>query len=324
MKTRPLGQTGLNVTEIGFGGAAIAGLYAAVTRDAAMATMQAAWDAGMRFFDTAPYYGQGLSERRMGDFLQGRSGYVLSTKVGRLLHPVPADQTPDNGFVGALPFRIERDYSYDGVMRSHDYSLARLGLGRVDILFVHDLEPRGLGAAYAGHLARFLDGGLRALEDLKSQGAIAGWGLGVNEVAAVLNVMDRARMDCLLLAGRHTLLDRTGAAEVMPRCLAAGTGVVIGGVYNSGILATGPVPGAHFDYGPPGADILARVTRLQATAAAQGTTLAAAALQFALQHPAVGSVLIGSARPASMRRTAGLLDQPAPIDWTAFDAPALT
>lgn len=315
--TRRLGTTQLHLTELGFGGGAIGGLYAAVSTDAAMAAMQAAWDTGMRYFDTAPFYGSGLSERRVGDFLRDRTGHVLSTKVGKMLYPVPRDRLPPGSFVDPLPFAVDVDYSYDGVLRSHELSLARLGLSRIDILYVHDLEPRSLGAAYGHHLATFLDGGLRALDDLRSQGAIAAYGLGVNDVQAMIDVMDRARIDGLLLAGRYTLLDRSAAAEVLPRCVAAGTGVVIGGVFNSGILATGAVPGAHFDYGPASEDILARVTAMDHEAQAQGGTLAGAALRFVLDHPAVASVLVGSARASSLRRNAALLREPPP-DWAAF------
>ena len=204
---RALGTTGLQVTDLGFGGAGIGGLYVAVGRDAAMTAMQAAWDEGMRYFDTAPFYGFGLSERRVGDFLRDKSGYVLSTKVGKMLRAVPQDQVPDHGFVGPLPFAVDFDYSYDAVMRSYEFSLARLGLNKIDILYVHDLEKRNLGAAYDAHFSRFMDGGLKAL---KSAGAIAGFGLGVNEVSAVLAVIDRVKLDCLLLAGRYTLPDRTG------------------------------------------------------------------------------------------------------------------
>lgn len=321
--TRALGQTGLQLTELGFGGGAIGGLYAAVSRDAAIEAMQAAWDVGMRYFDTAPFYGFGLSERRVGDFLRGKSGYVLSTKVGKLLRPVPDDQVPDHGFVDPLPFGVSFDYSYDAIMRSFDMSLARLGLNAAHILYVHDLERRSLGAAYDGHFRSFMDSGLRALDDLKSQGAIAGYGLGVNEVAAVLAVMDRARLDCLLLAGRYTLLDRTAAAEVMPKCLAAGTGVVIGGVFNSGILATGAVSGAHFDYGPVSDDIIVRVNAMDAAAKGQGGSLAAAALKFVLTHPAVASVLIGSSKASSLQRNAVTLAQAPSFDWSAFDQFAL-
>ena len=324
MQTRPLGTTGLQLTELGFGAAGIGGLYVPVGYDAAMTAMKAAWDVGMRYFDTAPYYGHGLSERRVGDFLRDKSGYVLSSKVGKLLKPVPKAQVADHGFVDPLPFAVEFDYSYDAIMRSYEVSLARLGLNRIDILYVHDLELRSLGTGYDDHFAQFLNSGMKALEDLKSQGAIAGYGLGVNEVSAVLRVMDHARLDCLLLAGRYTLLDRTGAAKVMPRCLAAGTGVVIGGVFNSGILATGAVPGAHHDYGPPSADIIERVTTMAAEAKRQGTTLPAAAMRFVLDHPAVASVLIGSAKAGSLIRNANLLRDRSALEWAAFDTLAVT
>ena len=327
MKTRALGQTGLQVTELGFGGASIANLFAPVPRDVAMATLQTAWDGGMRYFDTAPFYGHGLSERRTGDFLQGqdRDAFVLSTKVGKLLRPVPLGQVPDYGFADPLPFAVDFDYSRDAILRSFEYSLARLGLNRIDVLYVHDLERAALGASYDGHFRTFMDSGHRALDDLKSAGAIAAWGLGSNEVAAILAVMRRVRIDALLLAGRYTLLDRTAAAELMPLCLEQGVGVVLGGVFNSGILATGPVAGAHFDYGPPNQDILARVAALAAHAAAQGASLPGAALQFALQHPAVASVLIGSAKPASVTRNFALMspDLPATI-WPGFDPHVLT
>ena len=321
---RALGTTGLQLTELGFGGGGIGGLYVSVGRDPAIKAMQAAWDAGMRYFDTAPFYGFGLSERRVGDFLRDKSGYVVSTKVGKMLRAVPKDQVPDHGFVDPLPFAVDFDYSYDAVMRSYEFSLARLGLNRIDILYVHDLEKRSLGAGYDAHFASFMDSGLKALDALKSAGAIAGYGLGVNEVSAVLNVIDRVRLDCLLLAGRYTLLDRTGAAEVMPKCLAAGTGVVIGGVFNSGILATGAVPGAHHDYGPASADIIDRVNAMEAEAKRQGSTLPAAAMRFVLDHPAVASVLVGSAKASSLIRNAALLRDAKGLDWAAFNALAVT
>ena len=321
--TRRLGSTGLQLTELGFGAGGIGGLYAAVNREAAMAAMQAAWDVGMRYFDTAPFYGHGLSERRVGDFLRDKTGYVLSTKVGKLLRAVPQDQVPNHGFVDPLSFAVDFDYSHDGILRSFEASLARLGLNRVDILFVHDLERRNLGDDYDRHFATFMNSGLKALEALKSEGTVAAYGLGVNEVNAVLNVIDRTRIDCLLLAGRYTLLDRTAAAEVMPKCLAAGTSVVIGGVFNSGILATGAVPGAHFDYGPASPYIAARVTAMASEAQRQGVSLPAAAMRFVLDHPAVVSVLIGSANPRSLTLNAALLRNTPPLEWSRFNAFAL-
>jgi D-threo-aldose 1-dehydrogenase len=321
--TRPLGTTGLQLTELGFGGGGIGGLYVPVGREAAMAAMQAAWDAGMRYFDTAPFYGFGLSERRVGDFLRDKSGYVLSTKVGKMLRAVARDQVPDHGFVDPLPFAVDFDYSHDAILRSYEVSLARLGLNKIDILYIHDLEKRSLGADYDRHFKTFMDGGLKALDALKSQGAISGYGLGVNEVSAVSNVMNRARLDCLLLAGRYTLLDRTGAAEVMPKCLAAGTGVVIGGVFNSGILATGAVPGAHHDYGPASPDIVARVNAMAAEVKSQGATLPGAAIRFVLDHPAVASVLIGSAKASSLARNAALWRDTPVLDWANFNEVAV-
>jgi D-threo-aldose 1-dehydrogenase len=318
--TRALGTTGLHLTELGFGGGAIGGLYAAAGREAAMGAMQAGWDAGMRYFDTAPFYGFGLSERRVGDFLRDKASYVLSTKVGKMLRAVPKDQVPDHGFVDPLPFAVDFDYSYDAIMRSFEFSLARLGLNRIDILYVHDLEKRSLGAGYDAHFTSFMDSGLKALDALKSAGVIAGFGLGVNEVSAVLNVIDRVRLDCLLLAGRYTLLDRTGAAEVMPKCLAAGTGVVIGGVFNSGILATGAVPDAHHDYGAASADIIDRVNAMEAEAKRQGSTLPAVAMRFVLDHPAVASVLVGSTKASSVIRNAALVRDFKALDWAAFNA----
>ena len=278
----------------------------------------------MRYFDTAPFYGFGLSERRVGDFLRDKSGYVLSTKVGKLLRAIPQDQVPDHGFVKPLPFTVDFDYSYDAIMRSYEFSLARLGLNKIDILFVHDPEKRSLGAAYDADFASFMDGGLKALDRLKSAGAIAGFGMGVNQVSAVLAVIDRVRLDCLLLASRYTLLDRTGAAEVMPKCLAAGTGVVIGNVFNSGILATGAVAGARHDYGPARADVIERVNAMEAEVKRQGSTLPAAAMRFVLDHPAVASVLIGSAKASRLTRNAALLRDAKVLNWAAFNALAVT
>ncbi len=327
MKRRRIGSTSLEVTEIGLGGAAIGGLYRAVSRDAAERTFTAAWDAGIRYFDTAPFYGFGLSERRMGDFLRDhpRDSYVLSTKVGRLLRPVPENQVPDHSYVDPLPFAVDYDYSYDGIMQSVEFSLARLGLNRIDILFVHDIGAYTHGQEVnQKHLGDFLDSGVKALEKLKSERVIAAYGLGVNETQVCLDVMARTSLDCILLAGRYTLLDRTASAELVPLCRKAGTSLVIGGVFNSGILATGPVEGAHFDYGPADNDILQRVGRLQDIAGNAGVPLAAAALQFPLRNSAVATVLVGTAKAESLRRNLDLIDAQIPSPaWSAFDSAAI-
>ncbi|MEP9372118.1 aldo/keto reductase [Mesorhizobium sp. KR1-2] len=315
MKKRRIGDTALEVTEVSFGGAAIGGLYRACPREAAMDTLERAWQAGLRYFDTAPFYGFGLSERRVGDFLRDkkRGDYVLSTKVGRLLSPVPDDQVPDLGYVDPLPFRVDYDYSYDGIMRSVEFSYARLGLNLIDILFVHDIGVYTHGVEKTNiHFRQLMEGGLRALEELKSAGTIAAYGLGVNEVQICLDVLAEAPLDCILLAGRYSLLDRSAEEKLLPLCRARNTSLVIGGVFNSGILATGPVPGATFDYGPAPAEVFTRVAALEATAQAHGIPLAAAALQFPLHEPAVATVLIGTAKPSSLARNLDLLNTRVP------------
>ncbi|MER9656733.1 aldo/keto reductase [Mesorhizobium sp. M0152] len=315
MRKRRIGQTALEVTEVSFGGAAIGGLYRACSREAAMETLQGAWEAGLRYFDTAPFYGFGLSERRFGDFLRykPRDSYVLSTKVGRLFRPVPEDQVPDHSYVDPLPFALDYDYSYDGIMRSVDFSYARLGLNKIDILFVHDIGVYTHGAEKTKlHFRQLMDGGLKALEELKRSGTISAYGLGVNEVQICLDVMRRAPLDCILLASRYSLLDRSAEAELLPLCRAQKTSLVIGGVFNSGILATGPVQGAHFDYQPASRDVLDRVGAMEKIAGEGGYPLAAAAFQFPLHEPSVATVLTGTAKLANLTRNLELLDVDVP------------
>lgn len=322
MKTRRIGKTRLEVTEISFGGASLGNLYQAVSNADAEAVLDTAWSYGIRYYDTAPHYGFGLSERRFGDYLRGkpRDSYVLSTKVGRLLKPVPEDQVPKLGFVDPLPFGLDYDYSYDGIMRSVEFSYARLGLNRIDILYVHDIGVYTHGVELTKlHLGQLLGGGLKALEELKSGGVISAYGLGVNEVEICLEVMRRAPLDCILLAGRYSLLDRSAEAELLPLCREAGTSLVIGGVFNSGILATGAKPGANFDYGPASPDILSKVSAMEAIAGKAGYPLATAALQFPLHEPQVATVLIGTAKASSLRRNMELLGTDVPRqDFEAY------
>ncbi len=315
MKTRRLGNTALELTELSFGAAPIGNLYRPVDRAQAMDVLDTAWDAGIRYFDTAPYYGQGLSERRLGDYLQGkaRGDFVLSTKVGRLLSPVTDGPLPDNGFADALPFNVRYDYSYDGIMRSWEDSLHRLGLPSVDILYVHDLESGTFGGDdYAAHLETFATSGIKALERLKSEGSIGAYGLGVNQVDACINVMERVGLDCLLMAGRYSLLDRSACTRLMGMCEDSGTAMVVGGVFNSGILATGAKPGATFNYAEASDDVMQRVSGMEAVADAHGVTLANAALTFPLRNPVVASVLIGSSKPSSLTRNFATIADPVP------------
>lgn len=323
MKTRRIGRTDLTVTEFSFGTAPLGNLYAAMPRAQAIDVLDAAWAGGMRYFDTAPHYGFGLAERRLGDFLQGKpeDEWVLSTKVGRLLSPVPREEVPDLGFVDPLPFKLRYDYGYDAVMRSVEFSYARLGLNRIDILYVHDIGSYTHGPEKTQiHLRQLLDGGIRALDELKSSGAIKAYGLGVNEVQICLDVMARAPLDCILLAGRYTLLDRTAEEKLIPLCRAQGTSLVVGGVFNSGILATGAVPGAHFDYAEAPPEITEAVRGMEAVANRGGYSLAGAAMQFPLQCPEVATVLIGTSRRSSLERNLKLVNEAIPdTEWPRFD-----
>lgn len=320
--TRQIGRTGLHVTEVGFGTAPIGTLYAPCPREQAMAALEAAWAGGLRLYDTAPHYGFGLAERRVGDFLRDKPEHewVLSTKVGRLLRPVPSRDVKRLGFADPLPFALAYDYGYDAILRSVEDSYARLGLNRIDILYVHDIGSYTHGPELTKeHLRQLLDGGLRALEELKRAGAIRAYGLGVNEVQVCLDVLARAPLDVILLAGRHTLLDRSAEDALLPLCRERGTSLVVGGAFNSGILATGAVPGARFDYEPASPEIAEKVRRMEAIARDGGYSLAAAALRFPLAAPEVAGVLIGAADRAMLERNLAVLDTPIPdAEWEKY------
>jgi len=286
----PLGGTGVTVTRLGLGLAPLGGLFQAVGDATATATIDTAWDAGIRFFDTAPLYGSGRSERRAGAALapRERSNYTLSTKVGRLLVPGPdedagmwAEPTPD------VPVF---DFSAEGVRRSYAESLDRLGLSAVDILHLHDPDE---------HFGSALDQARPALVELRAQGRIGAVSAGMNQSAMLTEFARTGDFDCFLLAGRYTLLDQSGLADLLPECTARGISVIAGGVYNSGLLAD-PVPGATYDYLPASPALLARAQALAAVCARYGVPLRAAALQFPLGHPAVASVLIGMRSPAEV------------------------
>jgi len=315
---RALRATGLKLTELGFGTAPLGNLFRPLPEETARATLAAAEAAGFGYYDTAPFYGFGLSERRLGDALRRRKDVVLSTKVGRLLKPVPGpvDETRvRDGYATPMPFEPVYDYSYGAVMRSYEESLQRLGLSRIDILYVHDIGRLTHGDANAARMAELTKGGgLKALEELRATGAISGFGMGVNEVAACLEVMDHARLDVILLAGRYTLLEQTPLDDLFPRCQAAGTSIVIGGPYNSGILAVGTKTSAplYYNYEPAPADIVKKVRRIEAVCDRNGVTLAAAALQFPLAHKLVASVIPGLDTPERVTQTLALYRQPIP------------
>ncbi len=298
----------IDAAAFGFGGAPLGNLYAPVGDAAAAALVRQALDRGVRYFDTAPHYGNGLSERRIGDALREvpRDAYLLSTKVGRLLVPDAAAPREQNGYVDVLPFVQRWDYSFAGTLRSIEDSLQRLGLPRVDYVYIHDVARDAHGDDAPRRFGEAMDGAVPALSRLRSEGTIAGFGLGVNEVQVCVDALAHADFDVLLLAGRYTLLDQSALRELLPLCVKRGTRVVLGGPFNSGILATGahPTDGrpAFFDYAPAPPDVVARVTAVEALCAAHAVPLKAAALQFPRGHPAVACVVAGA-------RSSGELDE---------------
>ncbi|WP_336057991.1 aldo/keto reductase [Nitratireductor sp. CH_MIT9313-5] len=314
MKMRKIGRSDVEVTEIAFGCASIGNLYREVSDEDAQAVLRTAWDAGIRYFDTAPHYGRGLSEMRLGRFLAGREGFQLSTKVGRVLSPAKAPIAEADSYQNPAQNDVRYDYSGDGIEESLEQSFERLGVSRADIIFVHDIGEYTHGTANADHMEAFFGSGYERLVRLKERGRIGAFGLGVNECQVCLDVMDHGPIDVILLAGRLTLLDRSGEEALVPRCLEEGTSLVLGGVFNSGILATGPVEGATYDYGPAPQDVLERVGELKAIAESHGVGLPTAALHFAREHPATAAVLLGTAKPSSLTRNLNALGESVPQD----------
>lgn len=315
------GGTALAFTRAGFGGAPLGNMHRILTDDESIAAATAAWDADLRYFDTAPLYGHGLSESRIGRALSGRprGDFLVSTKVGRRLEPCAPGNERAGIYRGVPPLEVVFDYSRDGVLRSLEASLTRLGFDRVDILYVHDLERRthGSDAAYESRWRELTDGGgWRALDELRAGGIVAAIGLGVNETAACERLLGALDPDLFLLAGRYTLLEQAPLAELLPACERRGVGIVIGGPFNSGVLAR---QGGSYDYGDAPREVLARVERLAAVCARFGVPLAAAALQFAAAHPAVVSVIPGAQSAAEVEANVGLMDAAIPPAlWAAL------
>lgn len=293
----PSGET-ISFTELGFGTAPLGGLYRPVAPDDAQKTLEAAWKAGIRYFDTAPLYGLGLSETRLNRFLYGkkRKDYVLSTKVGRLLEVCDPKNRTGIGKFFDTPSRKERyDYSYDGFMRSIEFSLERLGVDSIDIIFVHDVDvfTHKSAAVRDEHVKTILKSGYKALEKLRSEKVIKAFGAGVNEWEVCETLAKAGDFDIFLLAGRYTLLEQEALNSFLPLCEARGIGIVLGGPYNSGILATGPKPGAWYNYDPAPKHILERVAEIEAVCKRHKVKLAQAALRFPLNHRQVVSVIPG-------------------------------
>jgi D-threo-aldose 1-dehydrogenase len=289
---RQLGRTSLQVTTLGLGTATMGGSRIPITRAEGEAIVTAAWDAGVRYVDTAPFYGVGAAERRVGDALRekDRDAWVLSTKVGRLLRPKTDNAPSPDGRLSPLPFKVIYDYGYDGIMRSVEDSYQRLGLARIDILKVHDIGAYQHGEernrVYLGQLR---DSGYKALDELRRTGVVSAIGIGVNESRVLIEALGFGDWDAFLLAGRYTLLEQAPLDDLIPMCAERGTSLVIGGPLNSGILAGRDT--WNYDTAPP--EIVARVRKLEAVCKSHDVPLAAAALQFPLAHPVVASVIPG-------------------------------
>jgi D-threo-aldose 1-dehydrogenase len=321
----PLGRT-LAFTRLGFGGVPVGNMYRAISDAQAETTLAAAWDAGIRYFDTAPLYGHGLSETRIGRALsrRPRAEFTLSTKVGRLLAPCEPGDESAGIFKATPPLKVVFDYTRDGLLRSFDASLQRLGLDRIDVLLVHDVElpTHGTPEAYEARWRELTDGGgWRALAELRSAGAVSAIGLGVNSTEACERVLAELDPDLFLLAGRYTLLEQAPLHGLLPACQRRGVGVVVGGPFNSGVLVR---KGGFFNYAAAPPEVVARVERLEAVCASFGVELPAAALQFPAAHPMVVSVIPGAQTPAEVAANAAMMETAIPPAlWEALKSKGL-
>lgn len=317
---RRFGRCDFTVGPLGFGGNALGNLYDAVAEEAAFEAVAAAYELGVRFFDTAPLYGHGVSEHRIGRALRRypRESFILSTKVGRLLKPhgkvAPARLPPSQGgiFVDELPFQPVFDYTCAGVVRSVEDSLQRLGTNRIDLALIHDADEWTHGANLDATLKEVREGALPALEKLKAEGTVRAIGAGVNQWEACERLLEIGEFDCFLLAGRYSLLEQGALESFLPSCERSNIPIVLGAPFNSGILATGATEDARYNYLAAPAEVKARVASIERVCAAHGVALAAAALQFPLGHPAVAIVIPGSRSRQEAIRNAELMAAPIP------------
>ncbi|MCX5263090.1 aldo/keto reductase [Streptomyces sp. NBC_00199] len=325
MRTNRLGHSAVEVTELGFGGGPIGGLFAPLDDETAAATLNAAWECGIRYFDTSPHYGVGQSERRTGEFLRGmpRDTFTLSTKVGRLLVPQDPQGRTDERFHAPATHRRVWDFSRDGVLRGVEDSLTRMGVDRVDVLLLHDAEE---------HFGTALREGFPALAELRSQGVVGAVGAGMYDPGMLTELVRETDADVVMLSGRYTLLDHSALDDLLPACTERGVSVLAASVFNSGLLATPrPARGAAYDYAPAPPDVLRRARELADVCEAHGVRLPQAAMAFPLRHPAVAGIVLGMRSPEEVRldaagfgvripdrlwsdlREAGLLDERAPV-----------
>ena len=323
---RQVGSTTLHLPPLGLGVAHVGGMWGRVPAATAQATLQAAWDGGIRYFDTAPWYGRGLSEHRLGSFLidQPRDSFTITTKVGRVLHR-PADLATFDiaPWPGGLRLEVEFTYSYDGILRAYEQSLMRLGLDTIDALLIHDPDQIMEGEIFDHRMRDLEGGGIRALQELKAQGQIKAIGMGLNTTLSLTTIVPRVPLDFVIVAMPYTLLDQSALAA-MAAIHDRGTAIIIGAPYASGILVTGPVPGARYRYEAAPPDILAKAAAIKAVCDAHGTALASAALHFLLAHPAVVSVIPGAASADEARSILAAFDAVPPAGlWADLKAEGL-
>ena len=320
LKARKLGRTNVRVTELGLGTAPLGELFDKVEDDEAAAIIGAAWDGGVRYFDTSPWYGRGLAEHSLGRALyrKPRDQYFISTKIGRVLRRPLGPNAIKDQWLGGLEFQTVFDYGYDGVMRSFEDSLQRLGINRVDVLLIHDLDPWDHNpATLNAYLTQLKTSGWKALAELREAGVIGGIGAGFNSMGSIPRFLDLFDMDFFLLAMRYTLLEQDVLESEFPRCEERGVGIIVGGGYNSGILANGAIPGAMYNYAPAAPEILEQVRKIEAVCARHGVPLPAAALQFPLGHPIVASIIPGAISRTQVERNVSAFRHPIPVDFWA-------
>ena len=313
---RPLGRTGLSVSVLGLGSAPLGDLYEVIPEARAEATVTAAWNQGVRLYDTAPLYGRGIAEHRFGHVLrqhwEHRDAFVLCTKVGRYLLPEHRSKVDRSVFQGGLDFKLVTDYGYDGTMRAYEQSIQRLGMNRIDVMHIHDVDVQTWHDDYPKRFKEAVAGAYKALDELRRAGDIKAVGVGVNEVQPLLDFAEAGDFDCFMLAGRYTLLQQGALDKLLPLCEARGIGILTAGPFNSGILATGAVPGAKYNYKPAPQDVLDRVAKMEAVCKRHGVPLAAAAVQFPLAHPAVAAMIPGAVRPEEVEANIRLIETPIP------------
>jgi len=323
---KTLGRSQLKLSVLGFGGTGLGNMYVAMSERNAIDTLSAAYTAGMRYYDTAPLYGHGLSELRLGSGLRlfADRGVIVSSKVGWRLRPAFGEPTGAGLFRDITAFTRFNDYSYDGAMRSFEDSLNRLGAERIDILLIHDVDRRNQGERFPEVFKHAMAGAYKAVLSLREQGVVKAIGCGLNEWEACQAFAEQGDFDCFLLAGRYTLLEQESLKSFLPLCDKRGIGIILGGPYNSGILASGAVKNAWFNYAPAPAEVLAKVAAIEKICFAHRVPLKAAALQFTLHHPSVASVIPGASNAAELNENLRMLRTPIPAQlWRELKSAGL-